>query len=174
MLLVGCALNTFIRRSDRVKVACIAQLVNVIAPIMTETGGPAWKQTIYYPYYYASLYGRGDALNVAVDVPTYDARVADDVPYLDVAAVQSPDGKTVAFFIVNRHPDEAMTHRHRHGRLRAEGDRRAHHDRPSRPQGHQHRGQAGSRRAAGGQGGFGQRRRGQRQPCRRGRITWCA
>ena len=55
VLLVGCALNTFIRRSDRVKVACIAQLVNVIAPIMTETGGPAWKQTTYYPYHYASL-----------------------------------------------------------------------------------------------------------------------
>jgi len=108
VLLVGCALNTFIRRSDRVKVACIAQLVNVIAPIMTETGGPAWKQTIYYPYYYASLHGRGDALNVAVDVPTYDAKVADDVPYLDVSAVLSADGTSVAFFIVNRHPDEAM------------------------------------------------------------------
>ena len=50
VLLVGCALNTFIRRADRVKIACIAQLVNVIAPIMTETGGPAWKQTTYYPY----------------------------------------------------------------------------------------------------------------------------
>ena len=69
VLLVGCALNTFIRRSDRVKVACIAQLVNVIAPIMTETGGPAWKQTTYYPLHYASLYGRGEALNVTVDVP---------------------------------------------------------------------------------------------------------
>jgi alpha-L-arabinofuranosidase len=106
VLLVGCALNTFIRNSDRVKVACIAQLVNVIAPIMTETGGPAWKQTIYYPYYYASIYGRGDALNVAIDGPTYDAKVADDVPYLDVAAVKNTDGKTLTFFIVNRHPDE--------------------------------------------------------------------
>ena len=109
ILLVGCALNTFIRRSDRVKVACIAQLVNVIAPIMTENGGPAWKQTIYYPLYFASLYGRGDALNVAVDVPTYDVKVADDVPYLDVAAVKNSDGKTLTFFAVNRHPDEAMT-----------------------------------------------------------------
>ena len=109
VLLVGCALNTFIRRSDRVKVACIAQLVNVIAPIMTETGGPAWKQTTYWPLYYASLHGRGDALGVAVDVPTYDAKVADDVPYLDVAAVRSADEKTLTFFIVNRHPDEDMT-----------------------------------------------------------------
>ena len=109
VLLVGCALNTFIRRSDRVKVACIAQLVNVIAPIMTETGGPAWKQTTYYPLYCASLYGRGEALGVAVDVPTYDAKVADDVPYLDVAAVKNTDGKTLTFFIVNRHPDEAIS-----------------------------------------------------------------
>jgi len=109
VLLVGCALNTFIRRSDRVKVACIAQLVNVIAPIMTETGGPAWKQTTYYPLYYASLYGRGDAMDVSVDVPTYDAKVADDVPYLDVAAVKNTDGKTLTFFIVNRHPDQDMT-----------------------------------------------------------------
>jgi alpha-L-arabinofuranosidase len=108
VLLVGCALNTFIRRSDRVKVACIAQIVNVIAPIMTETGGPAWKQTIYYPLYYASLHGRGEALNVAVVVPTYDATLANDVPYLDAAAVRSPDGGSVTFFLVNRHPDEAM------------------------------------------------------------------
>ena len=109
VLVVGCILNTFIRRSDRVKIACIAQLVNVIAPIMTENGGAAWRQTIYYPLYFASLYGRGDALAVAVDVPTYDAAVADDVPYLDVAAVKNSDGKTLTFFVVNRHPDEDMT-----------------------------------------------------------------
>jgi alpha-N-arabinofuranosidase len=109
VLLVGCAINTFIRRSDRVKVACIAQLVNVIAPIMTETGGPAWRQTTYYPFYYASLHGRGTALGVAVDVPTYDARVADDVPYLDAAAVLAPDGRSVTFFLVNRHPDQPLS-----------------------------------------------------------------
>ncbi len=109
VLVVGCILNTFIRSADRVKIACIAQLVNVIAPIMTETGGTAWRQTIYYPLYFASLYGRGDALAVSVDVPTYDAEVADDVPYLDIAAVRNDDGKTLTFFAVNRHPDEAMT-----------------------------------------------------------------
>ncbi len=108
VLVVGCVLNTFIRRADRVKIACIAQLVNVIAPIMTVTGGPAWRQTTYYPMYFASLYGRGEALAVSVDVPTYDAKVADDVPYLDIAAVKN-DGKTLTFFAVNRHPDEAMT-----------------------------------------------------------------
>jgi alpha-N-arabinofuranosidase len=108
VLLVGCALNTFIRRSDKVRVACIAQLVNVIAPIMTEDGGPAWKQTIYYPFQFASLYGRGQALNVAVDSPTYDAKVADDIPYLDVAAVHAEDGRSVTLFAVNRHTDAAL------------------------------------------------------------------
>lgn len=109
VLVVGCTLNTFIRRADRVKIACIAQLVNVIAPIMTETGKSAWKQTSYYPLYFASLYGRGESLGVAVDVPCYDAAVADDVPYLDISAVKSPDGKTLTFFMVNRHPDEALS-----------------------------------------------------------------
>ncbi len=109
VLVVGCTLNTFIRHADRVKIACIAQLVNVIAPIMTENGGKAWRQTTYYPLYYASLYGRGESLAVSVDVPTYDAPVADDVPYLDIAAVRNTDGQTLTFFAVNRHPDEAMS-----------------------------------------------------------------
>ena len=165
VLLVGCALNTFIRRSDRVKVACIAQLVNVIAPIMTETGGPAWKQTIYYPYYYASLYGRGDALNVAVDVPTYDAKVADDVPYLDVAAVRSTDGETRRLLHgqpPSRRGDDVDIDL---AGFRAEGDRRARHDRPYGPQGHQHRAAAGSCGAAKGKGVSVERRHGEGQAC---------
>jgi alpha-N-arabinofuranosidase len=109
ILVVGCALNTFIRRADRVKIACIAQLVNVIAPIMTVTGGRAWKQTIYYPLYFASLYGRGESLAVAVDVATYDAKVANDVPYLDVSAVRNTGGEALTLFGVNRHPTETMS-----------------------------------------------------------------
>ena len=71
------------------KIACIAQLVNVIAPIRTETGGRAWRTSIYYPYQFASLYGRGTALNVAIDAPTYDCEVEHDVSFLDVAAVDN-------------------------------------------------------------------------------------
>ncbi len=108
VLQVGGILNTFIRRSDRVRIACIAQLVNVIAPIMTENGGPAWRQTIYYPFYFASKYGRGSALQIITDAPTYDCDEADDVPYLDTSAVLSDDGKTLTFFIVNRHPQSAL------------------------------------------------------------------
>jgi alpha-L-arabinofuranosidase len=102
VLQVGCIINTFIRRSNIVKIACIAQLVNVIAPIMTEPGGPAWKQTTYYPYYFASRFGRGTALNLAVTSPGYDADIADNVPYLDAAAVLDDAGKAITFFLVNR------------------------------------------------------------------------
>ncbi|PDT12483.1 MULTISPECIES: alpha-N-arabinofuranosidase [unclassified Rhizobium] len=108
VLQVGGILNTFIRRSDRVRIACIAQLVNVIAPIMTEDGGAAWRQTIYYPFYYASRYGRGSALQLVVDGPTYDSDEENEVPYLDVSAVHSEDGRTLTFFAVNRHPDTAL------------------------------------------------------------------
>ena len=107
-LFIGGLLNEFIRRSDRVKIACIAQLVNVIAPIRTETRRPAWRTSIYYPYQFASLYGRGTALNVAVDAPTYDCQVEHDVSYLDVAAVNNTGEGMVTVFILNRHLAEAM------------------------------------------------------------------
>ena len=54
-LVVGCLLTTLMKHADRVKVACIAQLVNVIAPIMTVTGGPAWRQTSFYPFLHVCL-----------------------------------------------------------------------------------------------------------------------
>ena len=108
MLQVGCILNTFIRRSDVVRIACIAQLVNVIAPILTEPGGAAWKQTIYYPYFFASVFGRGTALNLGVDSPGYDADVADNVPYLDISGVHDKAANTLTFFAVNRHASEQL------------------------------------------------------------------
>jgi alpha-L-arabinofuranosidase len=108
VLQVGCILNTFIRRSDVVKIACIAQLVNVIAPIMTEPGGAAWRQTIYYPYYLASRYGRGTALQLSVESPGYDAEVADNVPFVDISGVHDEDAGTLTFFAVNRHAEEKL------------------------------------------------------------------
>ncbi len=107
-LFVGGLLNEFIRRSDRVKIACIAQLVNVISPIRTINGGPAWAATIYYPYQFASLYGRGTALNVAQSGPTYDTEIAHDVNYLDIAAVVSSDKSELTIFAINRCLDQEM------------------------------------------------------------------
>ncbi|MFA9560462.1 alpha-N-arabinofuranosidase [Evansella sp. AB-rgal1] len=107
-LLVGSMLMTFLRNSDRVKIACMAQLVNVIAPIMTENGGKAWKQTIFYPYAHVSAYGRGVALHTVSSSPKYDSKDFTDVPYIDSAAVYNEEKEEVTIFAVNRHLEEAL------------------------------------------------------------------
>ena len=100
-LLVGSMLMTLLRNSDRVKIACLAQLVNVIAPIMTRNGGGCWAQTIFYPFMHASRYGRGTALQAIVDTPVYDCIDYENVPLIDTAATQADDG-SVTVFCVNR------------------------------------------------------------------------
>ncbi|MFA7371057.1 MAG: alpha-N-arabinofuranosidase [Sphaerochaetaceae bacterium] len=107
-LVVGCLLNSLLRRADRVKIACLAQLVNTIAPIMTETGGPAWRQTIYWPFYYASKYGRGVVLDVRAEVPTYENKTYGAVPYADTIIVHHPETNELVLFVVNRNPDEPL------------------------------------------------------------------
>src|SRR5436305_730134 len=76
-LLVGGILNTLMRNADRVKIACLAQLINVIAPIMTNDNG-LFRQTIYYPYSWALQYARGKVLNVMIESPTYDVKGFDE------------------------------------------------------------------------------------------------
>lgn len=107
-LLVGSILITLLKRSDRVRMACMAQLVNVIAPIMTANGGGAWKQTIYYPYLHASVYGRGIALQPVVSSPKYDSKEFTDVPYLDSVAVYHPEQEEVTVFALNRSLEESL------------------------------------------------------------------
>jgi alpha-N-arabinofuranosidase len=107
VLQVGCILNSFIRRSNIVKIACIAQLVNVIAPIMTEKAGKAWRQTIYYPLQLASKYGRGKALQLKTSSPSYNAKVGDNIPFLDIAGVDNEDG-VITFFAINRNGKENL------------------------------------------------------------------
>ena len=79
-------LITLLRNSDRVKIACLAQLVNVIAPIMTSERG-CWAQTIYWPFMHASHYGRGTALRPMFMLLFTAQRNFDDVPFVDAAAV---------------------------------------------------------------------------------------
>ncbi|MHB8502443.1 MAG: arabinosylfuranosidase ArfA [Candidatus Acidiferrales bacterium] len=100
-LLVGGLLNALIRKADRVKLACLAQLVNVIAPIMTNENG-LLRQTIYYPYSWALEFARGAVLDLVVESPTYDVAGMGAVNYVDVAGTyQSETGKT-ALFLLNR------------------------------------------------------------------------
>ncbi len=100
-LLVGGIINTLLRNADRVKLACLAQLVNVIAPIMTNATG-LYRQTIYYPYSWALQMARGSVLSLLLESPVYEATGIGDVSYLDVTGTFSKENGTVTLFILNR------------------------------------------------------------------------
>ncbi|MBE4737878.1 MULTISPECIES: alpha-N-arabinofuranosidase [Streptomyces] len=103
----GSLLIALLRHADRVTVACLAQLVNVIAPIMTEPGGPAWRQTTFFPFAQAAKYGRGEVLDVRVDSPTYETKKYGETDLLHATAVRAEDG-SVTVFAVNRGRTEAL------------------------------------------------------------------
>jgi alpha-N-arabinofuranosidase len=98
-LLVGGFVNTLIRNADRVRVACLAQLVNVIAPLVTSESG-VLRQSIYYPYAWALRYARGRVLDVRVEAETYD-----QVPFLDVVATHDARNGQASVLMLNRDLD---------------------------------------------------------------------
>jgi alpha-L-arabinofuranosidase len=120
-LAFGGACISLLNHADRVKTACLAQLVNVIAPIMTETGGPAWRQTIFHPFAQMSRLGRGDVLRTRIESEGYDTSYYDprgeadlhfpvkNVAYLKLAAVAGADGKSLSLFALNRDLKNGMT-----------------------------------------------------------------
>jgi alpha-L-arabinofuranosidase len=107
-LLVGLLLITLLKHVDRIKMACIAQLVNVIAPIMTRKGGGVWKQTIFYPYLHASRYGKGTVLQTVTDSPTYNCKDFRDVPILDSVTVLNDEVGELTIFAVNRDQEDDL------------------------------------------------------------------
>lgn len=108
-LVVGLMLITLIKHSDRVRMACLAQLVNVIAPIMTEPDGAAWIQTIYYPYLHASRYGRGIALQPVLNASRHDTKNYSDVKDIESVAVWDDAADELTIFAVNRDLDDDIT-----------------------------------------------------------------
>ncbi len=98
-LLLGSMLTTLINNADTVKIACLAQLVNVIAPIMTKPGAECWLQTIYYPFLLTSLHGRGIALRP--ESPSCQCEGGGN-PAVDCAAVLSGGEKELTVFLVNK------------------------------------------------------------------------
>jgi alpha-N-arabinofuranosidase len=107
-LVVGCCLITLLRHADRVRIACLAQLVNTIAPIMTENMGPAWRQTIFYPFLHASLFGRGEVLETFIHSPSYENATHGTVPYLESIATHNREAGEVTLFAVNRNAQEEL------------------------------------------------------------------
>ncbi|GAB4062780.1 alpha-N-arabinofuranosidase [Angustibacter speluncae] len=103
-VVVGGLLVSLLRHSDRVQVACLAQLVNVIAPIMTEPGGPAWRQTIFHPFAQAATHCAGDVLRLGVTAPTVTTTRFGEVVALDAVATRDDRGTTL--LVVNRSPQD--------------------------------------------------------------------
>lgn len=101
-LLVGLMLITLLKHADRVKIACLAQLVNVIAPIMTRKGGGAWRQTIFYPFMHASNFGRGTVLQPVISTDKYDTKDFKEVPFVDSIPVFNEGKNELTIFAVNR------------------------------------------------------------------------
>lgn len=106
-LLVGSTLITLLRHADRVKIACFAQLVNVIAPILTSEEGLI-KQTIFYPIRDVSTYGYGETLQTNIQSPVYQVTEFGDVPYLDAIVIKN-DNHHYTVFAINRSLKEKMT-----------------------------------------------------------------
>lgn len=104
-LVVAQYLNVFLRTNDVVKIANMAQLVNVIAP-MRITDDKLWKQTTYYPLYLVSNNCRGVSLDVFTSSPSYSTDKYDAVPYLDVSSTYEAERNAVVINVVNRHKDK--------------------------------------------------------------------
>ena len=112
-LAFGGMVISLLNHADRVRCACLAQLVNAIAPIMTETGGPAWRQPIFWPFLHMTNHGRGQVLRTQVHSDTYAAAYHDPrgpsdpaiplpaVPYLKAATVHN-GGDALSLFLLNR------------------------------------------------------------------------
>ncbi|HEU4617321.1 MAG TPA: alpha-L-arabinofuranosidase C-terminal domain-containing protein [Gammaproteobacteria bacterium] len=104
-LVIATLLSSLVNHADVVKIANMAQLVNVIAPIFTSDEG-LFLQTIYYPLQLFAKNVKGESLKLEVDVPSYTTKQWSDVPYLDVSG--AIDGDTLLLNVVNRHQDQAI------------------------------------------------------------------
>lgn len=101
-LVFGNMLITLLKHADRVKIACLAQLVNALAPISTVTGGGAWRHTTYFPFLHASSFGHGAVLDLQISSPSYTNPQFDAVPLLNATATLDDANEQLTIFAVNR------------------------------------------------------------------------
>lgn len=95
-------LLSLLKHANRVKIGCQAQLVNFIAPIMARPGKKAWRQTIFYPFMHAALYGHGKVLLPVISSPLYDCKAYTDVPLLEMVSIWNEEQEELTLFALNR------------------------------------------------------------------------
>ena len=104
-VVVGSFLISLLRHADRVGIACQAQLANIIAPIRTEPGGPAWRQPIFHPFAQVARWARGEVLRVEPVAPAYDSARYGTVSTVDAVATRDGETGEIAVFAVHRGRD---------------------------------------------------------------------
>jgi alpha-N-arabinofuranosidase len=108
-VVVGSLLISLLKHADRVTSASLAQLVNVIAPIMTEPGGDSWRQTTFFPFALTSQLARGVALELKLDSETYSTEAYGEVALADAVATLDEETGRTAVFLVNRDQSHETT-----------------------------------------------------------------
>lgn len=108
-VVLGSLLITFLKNGDRVKSASLAQLVNVIAPIMTEPGGPTWRQTTFFPFSVTSRLATGEILRPRIQTGTYETAVHGYAGLVDAVATYDEEQGRSAVFLVNRSESQSET-----------------------------------------------------------------
>ncbi len=117
-LLVGGMVNSLLRQAERVKIGCLAQIINVIAALFTNKDS-VMRQTIYYPYAWGIKYAKGEVLDLLVESETYDIErkyganytgtaVArkEQVPFVDISATHDPANGNCSLLLLNRDLDK--------------------------------------------------------------------
>lgn len=107
-LMVGGALITLLNNSNRVKAACLAQLVNVIGAIFTEPGGPAWRQTIFHPFQLVAQHAQGTVLQTKIESEQYETKTAGKIDRVVVSAVHDANRHKIALFVLNRYSADSL------------------------------------------------------------------
>ncbi len=107
-LVVAQWLNVFLRKCDVLKIACVAQIVNIISWIHTRRDG-LLKHTSFYPFKFVSNWARGYSLDALVKAPTYENKQFGTSSLLDVSASHDPATHQQAVFVVNRSLSEPVT-----------------------------------------------------------------
>jgi len=101
-VVVGSLLISLLRHADRVTMACIAQLVNVIAPIRSEPGGAAWRQTTFHPFALTAAFARGTSLRPSTVSGTHSTELYGEVDDVDLCASYDESTGDITVFAVNR------------------------------------------------------------------------
>ena len=122
-LVMGCLLISLLRHADRVRIACVAQLVNVIPLIRTVDGGPAWRQTTAHVFAMAARSARGVVLRLDLEGPALQVPDVGSIPAIEATAIHDDVAGRLAILAVNRstRPLVLELDVHRFGRVRVEG-----------------------------------------------------